>query len=289
MAVAAGEGFFEKQGLNVDIRITQEDEPPFLAGQTPISSVSAWDCAEYIIEGEDVMICGTGGGTRFFNGIAVRPDSPYQSVQDLVGQKLGNPGFGTGAWAAFEGLSKYAWNIDAQNDFDNVTASPGALLGLLETGEIEGALLFSGQTVAAQATGFRLIFSFSEAWEELTGQPLLITAWVARTTWLQDNIETMRKINAAMDEAVDWMARYPDQFGIGGRYEINASQAGWLGSDDTTKLIQSWLRDGKYFVKNDIYTQAWIDASQEFNNIVFAGQEPAKEALFWPPEDIATK
>ena len=79
MAVADGEGFFEEQGLNIDLRVTQEDEPPFLAGQTPISSVSAWDAAEYRLQGEDVMIVGIGGGTRFFNGIAVRPDSSYSS------------------------------------------------------------------------------------------------------------------------------------------------------------------------------------------------------------------
>ena len=291
MSVAVGEGFFEAQGLNIDIRVTQEDEPPFLAGQTPISSVSAWDAAEYILEGEDVMVCGTGGGTRFFNGIAILPENAgkYTKVQDLVGQKLGNPGFGTGTWAAFTGLANRAWGINTETDFDNVTASPGALLGLLEKGEIEGALLFSGQTVAAQASGFPLVFRFDKAWEETTGQPLLITAWIARKAWLSENVEVMKKINAAMDEAVDWMAQYPDQFSTGGRYEINASQAGWLKSNEANQLIQKWLREGLYFTKNDIYTQAWVDSSQEFNEIVFGDKAPSKAATFWPPKDLASE
>jgi ABC-type nitrate/sulfonate/bicarbonate transport system substrate-binding protein len=291
LAVAKGEGYFEEQGLNIDFRVTQEDEPPFLAGQTPVSHVSTWESAEYRIEGEDVMIAGTGGATRFFNGIAIRPEDAgkYKSVQDLVGQKLGNPGFGTGTWGAFTGLAKKAWNIDTETAFENVTASPGALLGLLETGEIEGALLFSGQTIAAQASGFPLVFRFDKAWEETTGHPLLITSWIARAPWLRENVETMRKVNAAADKSLVWMAQFPEQFGIGGRYEIYADQAGWLRSPEANALIQKWLVEGLYYVGNDIYTQAWIDSAHDFNVVVHGNKAPAKAELFWPPEDLRSE
>ena len=291
LEVADREGFFAAQGLNIDLRITQEDEPPFLAGQTPVSHVSAWEQAEYRIEGEDVMLAGIGGCTRFFNGIAIRAEDAgkYRSAQDLVGKKLGNPGFGTGTWAAFTGLSKKVWGIDTETAFENVTASPGALLGLLETGEIDGALLFSGQTVAAQASGMPLVFRFDQAWEEATGQPLLIVSWVARTPWLRENVDTMRKVNAAADMAIAWMAQYPEQFGPGGRYEMNASNAGWLKNEATTALIQKWLTEGLYYVTNDIYTQAWIDSAHDFNVVVHGDKAPPKNELFWPPEDLRTE
>ena len=289
LAVADREGFFAAQGLNVEIRITQEDELPFLAGQTPVSHISSWEQAEYRIEGEDVMFAGVGGCTRFFNGIAVLPGKPYRSVQDLLGKKLGNPGFGTGTWAAFTGMSKNVWDIDTETAFENVTASPGALLGLLEKGEIEGALLFSSQTLAAQAMGWPLVFRFDKAWEEATGHPLLIVSWTARTPWLRDNVDTMQKVNAAADMAVDWMAQYPEQFGFGGRYEVNSHAAGYLKNNETNKLIQKWLVEGLYYVKNDIYSQAWIDAAHEFNVIVHGDKAPPKDKLFWPPEDLKAK
>ncbi len=289
--VADREGFFEEQGLDIDVRVTQEDEAPFLAGKTPLSETASWEVAQYRIEGEDVMLYGTAGSVRFFNGIAIRPEDSgkYRSVQDLVGKKLGNPGFGTGTWAAFTGLSKKVWGIDTETAFENVTASPGALLGLLETGEIDGALLFSGQTVAAQASGMPLVFRFDQAWEEATGQPLLIVSWVARTPWLRENVDTMRRVNAAADMAIAWMAQYPEQFGLGGRYEMNASNAGWLKNEATNKLIQKWLTEGLYYVTNDIYTQAWIDSAHDFNVVVHGDKAPPKNELFWPPEDLKSK
>ena len=291
LVVADREGFFEAQGLNIDLRITQEDELPFLAGQTPISHVSAWEQAEYRIEGEDVMLAGVGGCTRFFNGIAIRAEDAgkYRSAQDLVGQKLGNPGFGTGTWGAFTGLAKTAWGIDTETAYENVTASPGALLGLLDTGEIDGALLFSSQTLAAQASGFPLVFRFDQAWEEATGQPLLIVSWTVRTPWLRDNVETMQKINAAADMAVDWMAQYPEEFGFGGKYEVHSAAGGYLKNEETNQLIQKWLVEGLYYVKNDIYTQEWIDAAHEFNVTVHGDKAPPKAELFWPPEDLRAK
>lgn len=286
--IAEKEGFFTEQGLDIDVRPTFEDEPPFLAGQTPISGTASWEVAEFRIEGEDIMVFGTAGGTRFFNGIAIRAEDAgkYRSVQDLVGKKLGNPGFGTGTWGAFTGLAKKAWGIDTMTAFKNVTASPGALLGLLETGEIEGALLFSGQTVAAAATGLPLIFRFDEAWEAETGYPLLIAGNVARTSWLRENVDVARRITDALDKAVDWMAQYPEQFGVGGRYEMEARNAGWHKTAEVNQLVQKWLRDGLYYAKKDLYSEGWVDSAHAFNVVVHGDKAPPKEEVFWPPAEL---
>jgi len=283
--VAEGEGFFAEQGLSIDVRPTFEDEPPFLAGQTPISGTGSWETAEYRMEGEDVMFFGTAGCIRFFNGIAIRAEDSgkYKSAQDLMGQKLGNPGFGTGAWGAFTGLAKTAWGIDTETAYENVTASPGALLGLLEKGEIEGALLFSGQTMTAVAIGLPLVFRFDEAWEEKTGQPLLIVGNVARTAWLKENVDVARKLQIALDKAVAWMAQYPDQFSTGGRYEMEASNAGWLGSAESAQLMQKWLRDRLYYTTSDLYTEAWIDSAHEFDVVVHGAKAPPKEEVYFSP------
>ena len=289
--VADREGFFEEQGLDIDVRPTFEDEPPFLAGQTPISGTASWEVAEYIIEGEDMMFFGTAAGVRFFNGIAVRAEDAgkYKSAQDLVGKKLGNPGFGTGTWGAFAGLAKKAWGIDAETAFENVTASPGALLGLLEKGEIEGALLFSGQTISAAAGGMPLVFRFDEAWEATTGQPLLIVANVAHTPWLKENLDTVRKLWAALDKAVAWMAQYPEQFNTGGRYEMEASNAGWLKSPESGQLTEKWLREGLLYTTSDLYTQAFLDASHDFSVVVHGAKTPPKEKVFFSPAEIRGK
>jgi len=286
--VADREGLFEEQGLNIDVRPTFEDEPPFLAGQTPLSETAAWEVAEYVIEGEDVLLYGTAGCIRFFNGIAIRAadSGKYRSVQDLLGKKLGNPGFGTGTWGAFTGLAKEAWGIDTETAFENVTASPGALLGLLEKGEIEGALLFSGQTMAAAAAGLPLVFRFDEAWEATTGQPLLITSNVARVGWLMENMDVARGIHAALDNSIAWMAQYPTHFGTGGRYEMEASNAGWLKTPESAQLMQKWLVEGLYYTTSDLYTDAWVDSAHKFNVVVHGAKAPPKDKVFLPPAEL---
>ncbi|MFQ5872474.1 MAG: ABC transporter substrate-binding protein [Dehalococcoidia bacterium] len=282
MLVAQGEGFFEEQGLEIDVRVTEEDEPPFLAGQTPVTKVSSWEAAELVAEGEDLKYWSTAGGVLFFNGVFTQPDAPYASLEDLQGARLGIPGFGTGTWAALKGYSQGVLGIDAETAFDVVEASPGALLGLLETGEIDGALLFSGQTLAATATGFKKLFRFDEAWEAVTGQPLLITGWVGRSDWVAENADAFPRFNAAMDAAVQWMTDNAQEFAPGGKYESAAEDAGWLRDEETTQVVQQWLRDGIYYATSDIYAQPFIDSSQQFHEAILA-EAPAPEEVFFLP------
>ncbi|MDP2931301.1 MAG: MqnA/MqnD/SBP family protein [Chloroflexota bacterium] len=290
--VAQQEGFFKELGINVEPRLTVEDAAPFLAGQSPISSVSSWEGGQYRIEKEDVMIYGVSGGVRFFNGIAVKASNypkPYSSVPDLKGKKLGNPGLGTGSWAAFVALAKARWNIDATTAFQNVSTSSGAMLALVDKGELDGALLFSGATLAAVASGFPLVFSFDKEWEAFTGFPLMITVNIARADWVKKNPDTARKINQALDKAVTWMSQNTDQFNVGGRYEQLARDAGHLANADTIKLVQSWFKEKKYYSPSAAYSDGWVDSAQKFSELVLGKDAPAKADMFWSPAEANKK
>jgi len=282
--VADGEGFFEQEGIDANVSVTDEDLAPFLAGQAEVALVAPWEVATFIQEGEEIAVFGTAGTITYFNGIAVRaedyPDT-YGSIEDLVGTKLGQPGFGTGTWAAFEGYVRSQFGLDARQDFEPVEASPGALLGLLETGEIQGALLFSGQTLSAVGSGdFELVFRFDEEWASVTGEPLSIATLTARRTWLDENPELAAAVIRALDRAAEWMADNPQEFAEGGKYEGLAEDAGWLTDDITNQAVQQFIADGTYYTRQSLYTDEYIDSTYQFIEIVVEDPPPVDEIFY---------
>lgn len=292
IVVAQREGYFSEVGLNIDPRPSIDNKSPFLAGKSPFVVSSPWEVAQERMRGEDIMVAGTGGQTRFINGIVIRKADAekYKHAKDLIGKKLGNPGFDSGVWIALEGVAKSEWGIDARNAFQNVTAGPGALLGLLEKGEIEASLLYSGQTIAGLASGnFVMLFGFDTFWQQKTGYPLCVGTLVARGPWLRQNVDTVRKINSAMDKAATWMSQHPDEFNIGGRYESYSRDAGWLANTDTIKEVMKMIVEWRMFTKAEMYTDDWVKAHQEFNNILFGDKSPPAKDIFWPPADLKAK
>lgn len=289
--VAVQEGFLD--GIaNVNVVTTGfgEDDTFFIANpNAPFGAFAPEETANYVAEGEKIKFFSTSTGIRFINSVVVRADSDIQSVEDLIGRRVGNPGFGTGTWQAFEVVLSTI-GISPREDFNNIVASAGALLGLLERGEIDAALLLSGQTVSARANpNFRAIFAFDTFWEERTGQPLLITGLEIRTPWFEQNRELAREINAAFDRAVLWMQRNSHEFGPGGKYERLAEEAGWMSSEEGNRLVREAIRDGRYFVTSGLYTDAWIDAVWQFAEAgvgIIIDKLPNKEDVFISPSEL---
>ncbi len=281
--VAEGEGFFAEEGIDGNTSVVDEDLAPFLAGQAEVALVAPWEVATFINEGEDIAVFGTAGGITYFNGVAVLAENfpePYGSIEDLEGEKIGIPGFGTGTWAAFEGFVRSQFGLEATEDFTIVEASPGALLGLLETGEIAGALLFSGQTLSAIGSGdFELVFRFDTVWEETTGQPVSIALPTARKAWLEENPDLASALVRALDKAAEWMADNPQEFAAGGKYESLAEDAGWLRDEITSLAVQDFIEQGRYYTRQSLYTDEYIDSTYQFIQIIVVDPPPVEEIL----------
>lgn len=290
--VAAEEGLYD--GVNVDVSQVGYDAQAslFLAGDTPLSSIAPVEVAEFVSQGEDFVYFSTAGAANMINGLVVRTEDAdkYQSIDDLVGEKLGNPGFGTGTWATFQVIAGSQYGLNAEEDFEAVTADSGALLGLLEQGQIEAALLFTGQSAAALANEqFTTIFSFTEAMQEQTGQPMVINGPVARTSWLEDHPEEAAAIIEGADEAVQWISDHPEEFQEGGKYEEWIRAEGWLESPETTAGIMELVEAGEWYFTSEIYTEEWIDTQYELiesGEGVLVEEVPAKDDVFYPPEEL---
>lgn len=289
VAVAQEEGLFEN--LNVDYTLVGYGESAqlFLASDDPIGHESPWEVARFISEGEDIVFFSTSAALNFWNGVIIRDadSGEYADIEDLFGKKLGHPGFGTGTWQAFDILMQTLYGVDAETQFELVQADPGALLGLLETGEIDGALNFAGQSATAMASDtFDLLFSFTEAWQEAEGQPLTINGLIARRDWLEDNVDVAKRFIAGSEAGLQWMKDNPDEFRPDGKYAEWTAGEGWHRDEATTDLIIDRLQAGEWYLSHDQYTQEWIDSTYEFveqGEGVFAETVPPKDEVYFDP------
>jgi ABC-type nitrate/sulfonate/bicarbonate transport system substrate-binding protein len=289
IAVAADQGLFK--GLNVRYQTVGFDAktPIFLKDKNmPITELSPVEVAQEIAQGEDIAYFSTTTGLYFWNGIVIRAKDAgtYKTIADLKGKTIGQPGFATGTWAAFAGVAKSLYGLNAKSDFKLVTADPGALLGLLQAGRIDAALTFAGQAATGLASPqFRLMAGLGPLWEKKTGQPPLVDGLVARRSWLEQNADTARKFVAGVDAGVQWMKDHPEEFAKGGKYEKIASDDGWLTDEPTRQEIVKLLKKGQWYADSKLYTQSWIDANYEFVKLALAGtgqKMPAKDRLFAP-------
>ncbi len=291
VAVAQEEGLFADLNLNVEYTLVGYGESAqlFLASDDPIGHESPWEVARFNSEGEDIVFFSTSAALNFWNGVIIRDEDTgtYAEIDDLFGKKLGHPGFGTGTWQAFEILMKTLYDVDATTEFELVQADPGALLGLLETGEIDAALNFAGQAATAMASDeFELLFSFTEAWQEAEGQPLTINGLIARREWIESNVDVARRFVEGSEAGLQWIKDNPDEFRPDGKYAEWAAGEGWHRDEETTNLIIDLLQDGEWYLSHEQYTQEWVDSTYEFvqqGEGVFADEVPPKEEVYFDP------
>lgn len=290
IAVAVGEGLFD--GCAVDITRVGYGQVSalFVAGITPITLLAPHEIANEQAAGEDVVYFTTAAALRFINGIVIRSEDVgiINDIRDLEGKTLGIPGFGTGTWSAFLGLTKARYGIDAMQYFNIIEAGAGTLLGLLEAGEIDAALTFASSSAAALGDpAFELLTSFAQEWETQTGESLVITGLAARPEWLANNLDTARCLVLGIDAGVDWMKTNPDALRPGGKYAEWVAGEGWHRDESTTEAIIAQLQaDNWNFKHEETYTQDWIDAAYEFAEFTFKGDSgfPEKDELFAPAD-----
>ncbi|MDO6585854.1 ABC transporter substrate-binding protein [Salipiger sp. 1_MG-2023] len=286
--VAEDRGFFGDLDVEVSKVGYDQVQALLVAGDTDIAWMSPIETVQFVTEGSDFRYFSTAGAQNMYNGIVVRADEAeqYPDVLSLKGKTLGMPGFGTGTWASFRAFTRAFYDIEDPTEyFDVVTASSGALLAMVEQGRVDAALLFSGSSAAARALPeFKTVFSFTEAMEAATGQPLVINGAVATGTWLDENPQTAATIVSGLDEATAWIVANPQAFASGGEYEQLAQDAGWLAGPETVDSVLGLIEQGRWYLTSEDYTQDWIDAILALlEDGAFVEELPAQDAAFLAP------
>lgn len=287
--VAEEEGFFGDTNVKVNQVGNDAVNASLLAGKSDIAWMGPMEAADFASQGEGFQYISTAGALNMWNAIVVREEDgdTYQTMDDLRGKKVGFHGFGGGDYATLGAFAKGFFEIDdPAQAFKMVTADSGALLALLEKGDIDAALLHSADSVAVRfSDNFENVFSFTELAQEQVGVPLPITGPVATEEWIESCPDAVEGVVAGLDKGVEYMNQNPQEFEKGGKYEDLASAAGWYANPEALAGIQELLKAGEFTLSSDAYTSEWRDGIHE---IVKAGEGtlvasvPEKDAYLRP-------
>ena len=136
------------------------------------------------------------------NSWVVRKDAPYKSFADLKGKKIGNFARVTGAYF-FSAVIAKEQKLDIEKDFQNVPAETGALIALLERGEVEAINMFEPHTTRLVMSGkYRVLTDFDIELENLFGAPPLKSTVGMLKETVEKQPALVKAIRGAYIEAV---------------------------------------------------------------------------------------
>src|SRR5580765_3521132 len=151
-------------------------------GRTMASSMQPSTAVNLVKSGTDIRLI----TPQIWSGNSwvVRKDAPYKSFGDLKGKKIGNFARVTGAYF-FSAVIAKEQKLDIEKDFQNVPAETGALIALLERGEVEAINMFEPHTTRLVMSGkYRVLTDFDIELENIFGAPPLNRPWVcSRRRW----------------------------------------------------------------------------------------------------------
>jgi ABC-type nitrate/sulfonate/bicarbonate transport system substrate-binding protein len=136
------------------------------------------------------------------NSWLVKKDSPYKALADLKGKKIGNFARVTGAYF-FSAVIAKEKKLDIEKDFQNIPAETGALIALLERGEVEAINMFEPHTTRLVLSGkYRVLLDFDIELEQLFGAPPLKSSVGMLKETVEKQPGLLKAIRGAYVEAV---------------------------------------------------------------------------------------
>ena len=136
------------------------------------------------------------------NSWLVKKDSPYKSLADLKGKKIGNFARVTGAYF-FSAVIAKEKKLDIEKDFQSIPAETGALIALLERGEVEAINMFEPHTTRLVLSDkYRVLLDFDVELGNLFGAPPLKSSVGMLRETVEKQPALVKAIRGAYVEAV---------------------------------------------------------------------------------------
>jgi ABC-type nitrate/sulfonate/bicarbonate transport system substrate-binding protein len=136
------------------------------------------------------------------NSWLVKKEAPYKSLADLKGKKIGNFARVTGAYF-FSAVIAKEKKLDIEKDFQSIPAETGALIALLERGEVEAINMFEPHTTRLVLSDkYRVLLDFDVELEKLFGAPPLKSSVGMLRETVEKQPALVKAIRGAYVEAV---------------------------------------------------------------------------------------
>jgi len=145
------------------------------------------------------------------NSWVVKKDSPYKSFADLKGKKIGNFARVTGAYF-FSAVIAKEQKLDLEKDFQSIPAETGALIALLERGDVEAINMFEPHVTRMVMSGrYRVLVDFDIALEEIFGAPPLKSTVGMLKETVEKQPQLVKALRSAYADAVQLIKKGQDE------------------------------------------------------------------------------
>jgi NitT/TauT family transport system substrate-binding protein len=172
------------------------------------------------------------------NSWLVRKDAPYKSFGDLKGKKIGNFARVTGAYF-FSAVIAKEQKLDIEKDFQNVPAETGALIALLERGEVEAINMFEPHTTRLVMSGkYKVLTDFDIELENIFGAPPLKSTVGMLKETVEKQPALVKAIRSAYGDAIQVIKAGQDE-------EFFKSKAKELFNLSTPEEVTAGLKQNK--------------------------------------------
>jgi ABC-type nitrate/sulfonate/bicarbonate transport system substrate-binding protein len=178
-------------------------------GRTVASAMQPSTAVNLIKSGTDIRLV----APQIWSGNSwlVKKDAPYKSFADLKGKKIGNFARVTGAYF-FSAVIAKEKKLDIEKDFQNVPAETGALIALLERGEVEAINMFEPHTTRLVMSGkYRVLTDFDIELENIFGSPPLKSTVGMLKETVEKQPALVKAIRAAYVDAVQTIKSGQDE------------------------------------------------------------------------------
>ena len=205
-------------------------------GRTTASSMQPSTAVNLVKSGTDIRLI----TPQIWSGNSwvVRKDAPYKSFGDLKGKKIGNFARVTGAYF-FSAVIAKEQKLDIEKDFQNVPAETGALIALLERGEVEAINMFEPHTTRLVMSGkYRVLTDFDIELENIFGAPPLKSTVGMLKETVEKQPALVKAIRSAYGDAIQVIKAGQDE-------EFFKSKAKELFNLSTPEEIAAGLKQNK--------------------------------------------
>lgn len=267
--VAQREGWFTQQNINLDHRVVDDEETIFRLGEADCVSIADWTVASFINDPDapiDIYSMGS-VGLGFYNALFIRAAdaSKYNSLADLKGKKVGNPGWGAGATQALQAVLA-ADGMDMKSYYENVVGPPPTLVDMLSKGQLDAALLYTSQTLQlTNDPNYKKLFNFHDYWGSKTGVPLTLCIPTMYRDFANKNPGAAQAVTAGWEWGCQYIHDHVDEFiQPNGKYYDLAQLAGWTKTDATATLMKQYIQSNIQYSLGVPYDQKYIDSHMLF-------------------------
>lgn len=258
----------EKYNMRLQTISTWDEAAFFGGGHADIASTGDYEVPALMKEsGEEYVVFGIYNLGRV--PIWVKTDSPYQTIKDLEGKKIGVPGplSSTMIWGV---MLKQTEGVDFRvgtKQFDLIVNEHMVLGEMLRNGEIEAGVIIPEAVMPEIAAGtVRNLYNVGSTYEYYrdyfdpakTHKGVPGNIFLARKAWYDANPKAVEFFLDMWQAGIDaWKANrhdiivlYPEDWGIDPESPT---------FDQDVAVMEKWLTDHDWFVDSVYLDQTWID------------------------------